>query len=164
MQKKIYIVRHAKSSWTNMGLSDFDRPLDDRGERDAPVMADFLSQQGVLPDIMISSPAKRAKTTALIFSDVFHKKLNFAENLYHGEPDDYLQHIQLLDESIHSVMLFGHNPGITYIAHLVKPHSTDNVSTCGVLDLSMDAQIPWEKADWSVMSLDGLFNPKNIRL
>jgi phosphohistidine phosphatase len=163
MQKKIYIVRHAKSSWTNIGLSDFDRPLDDRGERDAPVMAAFLKRQGVLPDVIISSPAKRAKTTAMVFSDVFHKKVTFADNLYHGDPEDYLQHIQLLDENVQSVMLFGHNPGITYIAHLVKPHSTENVSTCGVLDLSMDAGQIWETADWSAMTLEDIYTPKSIR-
>lgn len=162
MKKRIYIVRHAKSSWTDFSLSDFERPLDERGLRDAPVMASFLKNKGIEPEVMISSPAERARTTAMIFSDAYNKEVTWIDHLYHGEPDDYLDQIQLLDENVTSVMLFGHNPGITYIAHLVKSGSTQNVPTCGVLEMSMKASTLWEEANWIKMSLDNINTPKSI--
>lgn len=162
MPKKIYIVRHAKSSWVDFNLTDFERPLDERGQRDAPVMANYLKSRGVLPDFILSSPAVRAKSTAEIFANVFQKTVNYADNLYHGYPEDYLEHITGLSEAVKCIIIFGHNPGITYMANLVEADSTDNVSTCGVLELSMKSSLPWETADWQKMTLDNIFSPKGI--
>src|SRR2546427_2259563 len=118
--KKLYLVRHAKSSWDNVEMNDFDRPLNERGTKDAPHMANVLKQRRVFPDRMISSPAVRALTTCKAFA----KELGFDKNniitidkLYHASADTWLQVLQSLKEHKHDkedvALVFGHNPGIT---------------------------------------------------
>ncbi|MBC7885937.1 MAG: histidine phosphatase family protein [Saprospiraceae bacterium] len=156
--KKVIIIRHAKSSWNDFNLSDFDRPLDSRGLRDAPLMAERLKKAGHIPQILISSNALRAKTTANYFSTVFDLDVRLVPSLYHGQPDDYLNVITELEEDIKTVALFGHNPGITYIANLIKPGCTDNIPTCGIIVATL-SDMMWEEADWNKMTLTELMYP-----
>jgi len=158
--KKVIIVRHAKSSWTDFSLSDFDRPLDKRGIHDAPVMAERLKEAGFLPDKMISSNAVRAKTTAGYFSKVFDISLEATNDLYHGLPDDYLDIIKAQDQKIDTIALFGHNPGITIIANLIKIGCTDNIPTCGIVIAELEDN-NWSKAEWQNMKLLQLMYPKD---
>lgn len=162
MPKKIFLVRHAKSSWTDFSLSDFERPLDERGSKDAPIMADYIKNKDVKPDALISSPAMRAKTTAQFFDKVFGAGVVYVDALYHGHPQDFLNEIYGLTEDKTCVMLFAHNPGITMVANLVDFGCTDNVSTCGVVELEMDTRILWNEADWTEMRLIGIHIPKGI--
>ena len=160
--KKIYIVRHAKSSWSDMGLSDFDRPLNKRGKRDAPVMGGKCRELGYKPDIMISSSANRAATTAKIFRKalgVDKERLHFTEALYHAPEDTYIEQCYGLDEDIESVMLFGHNPGITYLANSVTSRYIDNVPTCGVLIIESSTD-DWTALDFSNCKLMNYIYPK----
>jgi phosphohistidine phosphatase len=161
MTKKIIIVRHAKSSWTDIGLSDFDRPLDERGLRDAPVMADLLKETGHFPEKLISSSAVRAKSTAHYFSKVFDIPVETTRELYHGEPENYIDQLNLLNETTLSIALFGHNPGITYLANLIKPGVTDNIPTCGIIIAEMPKNILWKDVSWSKMKLISILTPKN---
>jgi phosphohistidine phosphatase len=161
MTKKIIIVRHAKSSWTDFNLSDFDRPLDERGLTDAPAMAALLKDTGYVPQKLISSSAVRAKSTANFFANVFGLPLETTEDLYHGEPDDFLEQLALLHEDVSCVALFGHNPGITYLANLIKQAVTDNIPTCGMIICEMPPQTAWKKAKWSKMKLISILTPKN---
>lgn len=158
--KKVIIVRHAKSSWTDFTLSDFDRPLDKRGIHDAPFMAERLKEAGFLPDKMISSNAVRAKTTAGYFSNVFDISLEESNDLYHGLPDDYLDIIKAQDQKVGTIALFGHNPGITIIANLIKVGCTDNIPTCGIVIAELGDD-NWSKAEWHNMKLLQLMNPKD---
>ena len=134
--KSIYIVRHAKSSWADLSAKDIDRPLNKRGIRDAPVMSKMCKDRNVIPDLMITSNAKRASETSLYFA----KELGISEDqivingkLYHAPEDTYFEEAQILNDDINSVMMFGHNPGITYLANSVTDQYIDNVPTCGVL-------------------------------
>lgn len=161
MTKKIIIIRHAKSSWTDFNLSDFDRTLDDRGLKDAPVMAIRLKEAGHFPDKIITSSAVRAKNTAAYFAKTFSINQEETRLLYHGEPEDYMEQIHMLDENISCIALFGHNPGITHIANLIKPGVTDNLPTCGIIIAEMDGKIKWNNADWDKLKLINIMTPKN---
>ncbi len=164
MPKKIFLIRHAKSSWTDFSISDFDRPLDDRGVRDAPIMAQFLKDRGVTPHKIISSSAMRAKTTAQFFDKVFSMGVSYVDALYHCQPDEFINVLETVDESTNCVMLFAHNPGITFAANLVKMGCTDNVSTCGVVELEMNSKILWKDIDWNKMTLLQIHTPRGIGL
>lgn len=160
--KRIYIVRHAKSSWANMQLSDWERPLNNRGKRDAPVMANHCKSKGYIPELLISSDARRASDTAKVFCSALEiDKANFTHDssLYHAPEDTYLSVCYGIDDSINSVMLFGHNPGITYLANSVTDDYIDNVPTCGVLiiDASIDN---WTDLDFSNCKLIDFLYPK----
>jgi len=160
--KRIYIVRHAKSSWGDISLADIDRPLNKRGKRDAPFMGQVCKSMGYVPDLLISSTANRARTTAKVFCKEFgfdQDKLTLEDSLYHAPEDSYLEVCFGLDEDINSVMLFGHNPGITYLANSVSDEYIDNVPTCGVLviDASIDT---WNKLDFSNCTLEDFLYPK----
>lgn len=111
--KKILLMRHAKSSWEDQGLPDFERPLAGRGKSDAPMMGNFLKNIGYTPEAVYSSPAKRAKQTILKIADVTsieESQIIWDENLYYGDSSDYLKAIQLAPSKTESVMLVGHNP------------------------------------------------------
>lgn len=159
--KTILISRHAKSAWDNPGLQDFDRPINDRGHRDAPEMAEKIKRLGHKPDILISSPANRALTTAKYYASLFDMHISEVPNLYHGMPEHYLEALQELSEDVHTVFLFGHNPGITYIANMIKPGVTDNIPTAGVIVVKSRADL-WSHVDWELCSLEKILTPKEI--
>lgn len=143
--KKLYLVRHAKSSWADMGMHDFDRPLNERGQKDAPHMAKLLKHHQVVPDRMISSPANRALSTCLVFADVLKFKesgIITDKKLYHASPDAILQVLSHLKEHKGEeedvVLLFGHNPGITDFANALLNVGIDNIPTCGIVGAALD--------------------------
>ncbi|MFN8339606.1 MAG: histidine phosphatase family protein [Saprospiraceae bacterium] len=160
--KKVILVRHGKSSWADFALSDHDRPLDERGKKDAPTMADLLEQKGHFPQQIISSTAVRAKTTAQYFGEKFGIAVLQEGDLYHGMPDDYLHQIKNLAPSINCVALFGHNPGITNLANMVQPGCTDNVPTCGIVVLNLPIETDWSKASFKKMTMTDLLYPKDF--
>lgn len=112
--KTLLITRHAKSSWQEAGLSDHDRPLNRRGRSDAPKLGELLDEQDLVPDLILSSTATRARDTAtrLLEHCDFDGELRLDRRLYHGEPDDYLSLLRHLPEGIGRVMVVGHNPGL----------------------------------------------------
>lgn len=139
--KVVTLVRHAKSSWKDRTLPDHLRPLNKRGKRDAPMMGERLAERGVEVDQMISSPATRAKTTAEAVAEEIGypwEEIVVDERLYHGEVFELLQVIQGLEDYVHHVMLFGHNPGLTELTNYLSPYYIDNVPTCGVVELRYD--------------------------
>lgn len=159
--KYIYISRHAKSSCDHLGTKDFDRPLNERGHHDAPAMAKLFEKNGYSPEILLSSPANRALTTAEYYSERFQLPITQVTKLYHGIPEDYLLEIQNLPDHVESVMLFGHNPGITYIANLIQSNCTDNIPTAGVIIASC-AVSRWEDVDWHKCQLKKILTPKEL--
>ena len=112
--KKLYILRHAKSSWGQPDLADFDRPLNDRGMIAAPFMGEIIAGRSYLPDLIISSPAKRASQTALIVkeSSGANSEIKFDERIYEASPQALRQVVSELGDETHSAMIVGHNPGI----------------------------------------------------
>jgi len=164
MSKTIYVVRHAKSSWADMTLSDKERPLNQRGHRDAPIMARWCLQQGHVPDVLISSTAVRAATTADYFATglgLDTAKITSYDDLYHAPAHLYIETCYGLSDEVDSVMMFGHNPGITYLANEVASKYIDNVPTCGVLVIDYHGD-NWQDLDVSKCNLRTLYTPKTL--
>ena len=136
--KIIYAIRHAKSSWDDPSLSDENRPLNERGKRSAPLMAEMMVLKESRPDAMITSTAKRARSTARRFKDAFGlpKDSIFKDRrLYLANPDEIMSVLKELPDDYHVIAFFGHNPGITDFANLFAEDYIDNVPTCGVVKI-----------------------------
>jgi phosphohistidine phosphatase len=138
--KTIYLVRHAKSSWKEAGLSDFERPLNKRGQHDAPFMAKLLAKKDEMPEVIVSSPALRALTTAKIFASEFNSDTQIVEEekIYEAGLGNLIKIINNLPETNKTVMIFGHNPGLTYLANYLGDKSIDNIPTCGIVKITFD--------------------------
>jgi phosphohistidine phosphatase len=133
--KTLLLIRHAKSSWEGMVDSDFDRPLNSRGKKDAPEMAMRLLQSKIKVDIFISSPAKRAKMTAYRFIKEFKRNKNeilFIPSLYEAGVQVFYDVVYMLDNACNSAALFSHNPGITEFVNTLTEVRLDNMPTCGI--------------------------------
>ncbi len=144
--KTLTIVRHAKSSWNNPALSDRDRPLNKRGERDAPIMAQRVADAGIRPSLILSSPANRAWTTAKVIAEQLSYPMEFLQReneLYLASLDDLLDVIVAQDEGFNSLMIVGHNPGLTDFVNFLSPGLTNNLPTAGVVCISID-QDDWK--------------------
>ncbi len=133
-------MRHAKSSWNNLSISDFDRPLNDRGKEDAPLMAKRMKDRKIKIDCFVSSPAKRAKTTAKVFMksyDQDKKDLVLIPTLYEASINDFYNAIENMNDKFDSIAVFSHNPGITEFVNSLTSHTIDNMPTCGVFAVSI---------------------------
>lgn len=134
--KTLYIVRHAKSSWADPGQADFDRPLNDRGKKDAPRMGKRLKERSILPDLLLSSPAKRALSTCKKIAAAIgyaEGRIKTDKRLYHASSETLLDIVQNLSDKLNDVMIFGHNPGLTDFVNDVLDSSISNIPTCGVV-------------------------------
>jgi phosphohistidine phosphatase len=142
--KTLLIVRHAKSSWENADTSDIDRPLNDRGKRDAPIMAQRIMKAGITIERFVSSPAKRARQTAEYFVHAFGKKdkdILFLPELYHASTSTFKEVVGRLDDNAATVALFSHNPGITAFVNLLTDTiRVDNMPTCAVFAVKGQAE------------------------
>jgi phosphohistidine phosphatase len=142
--KSLYIVRHAKSSWGDMSVPDFDRPLNERGKKDAPEMAKRLLEKKARIDVFVSSPARRARKTCKLFCAEFgasEKKIILAESLYHASEQTFYDVITTLHDDYKHAALFSHNPGITdFVNSLGVGVRTDNMPTCGVFAVTADTK------------------------
>ena len=141
--KTLTIVRHAKSSWKHRNLTDRERPLSKRGERDAPVMAKRITDAGIRPSQIISSPAERAWTTAKIFAKELGYPVEFLQRedgLYLASLDNLLDVIATQDNGFNHLMLFGHNPGLTDLVNFFVPGLTNNLPTAGVVSVGLDCE------------------------
>jgi len=139
--KRLYIARHAKSSWKDASLADFDRPLNKRGKRDAPLMGKILKQHGVLPELIIASPAKRARKTAtIIAAELGYPKKNIilAQKIYDNGLQEILQIIANSNDTIKSLMVVGHNPDLTIMAEILSGTMISNIPTSGVFCLDFN--------------------------
>ncbi len=140
--KTLLIIRHAKSSWDNINTPDIDRPLNDRGKKDAPAMAKRVIKAGVQLDRLVSSPARRARHTAELFAREFKVKetdIVIRNELYHAQPAAFQQVIADLDDRRSAVALFSHNPGITAFVNTLTTVRLDNMPTCSVFAIKSDA-------------------------
>lgn len=138
--KSLYITRHAKSSWKDAGLSDEDRPLNARGKHDAPAMGKRLRKLGVEPEIIFSSPATRAVTTATLLAEKLHfpsEEIVTEDDIYEAGTSELLTVLRRIDDRFTNVMLIGHNPGLTMLANRLSPARIDNIPTCGVVGLKL---------------------------
>ena len=161
--KTLFLIRHAKSSWDDSTLDDHERPLNQRGKANAPIMAKRLQKLGIKPDILFSSTAQRAASTA----EVFAEHLDFPQPKISYDPDLYLASAGMLQDfickienSLNFVLIFGHNPGLTLLVHQVWGLPIDNIPTCGIVSLKFGSST-WEEAS-SQLPLGATFDfPKN---
>ena len=138
--KELILIRHAKSSWSNPFLEDFERPLNKRGSKNAPFMAKVLKQKEVNPDLIISSPSKRTKDTLDFFIKEFDYKgeIIFEESIYEAPYINILKVIKNIDDKHKTIFLFGHNPGFNDLTDFLLGRFEDNIPTCGVLKINFD--------------------------
>lgn len=136
--KEFLLVRHAKSSWDDPYLDDHDRPLNERGFRNAPEMGKRIQGAGIRPDAWISSTALRAITTAEMIAEEIgfpQDQIQQTKDLYHASATDLQEFIAGLDDTIGCAILFGHNPGMTGLVANLYGLLIGNVPTCGVVHL-----------------------------
>jgi phosphohistidine phosphatase len=141
--KTLYIIRHAKSSWKYAELADIDRPLKKRGKRDANLMGTFLLEKNIVPDIILTSPAKRAKQTAQKIANCIHapdERIFVKQSLYYGGMPDIIRTIQNIQDSFGHAFLFGHNPEFTELAHYLSHFHSDKIPTLGIVCLEFDTE------------------------
>ena len=134
--KKLFLIRHAKSSWSDETLSDFERPLNKRGKKNIPLMASILKEKEVLPDCILSSPALRAKKTAklLVKGIGLTQPILYDKTLYEADKEEIHKAIVSMDESCNTLFVVGHNPGLNDIAkHYVG--FEQNIVTCGIVEI-----------------------------
>lgn len=160
--KMLYVIRHAKSSWSEPGLDDFDRPLNDRGQADAPEMAQRMKEKGIHPDLIITSTALRAYTTAHIFAEVLGypvEKIVQKPDLYETDLDTLFEVVHQIHPEASHVLLFGHNPTFTYFVNDLASARIDNIPTCGVAAIAL--RVYWKEVEENSGSLVWFDYPKN---
>ena len=138
----LYLVRHAKSSWAERGLPDHDRPLNARGRSDAPRMFERLHSAATVPELIVSSDAVRAASTARLLHEAIQgrpEQIAFEAGLYHAGVEQITAIARALPDSAQTVALVGHNPGMTYTANeLAENLDLDNLPTCGIVGIHFD--------------------------
>lgn len=161
--KKLYIIRHAKSGLKNSGLDDFERPLSKRGKKDAPFMGSMLKNRGVLPDIIISSPALRAKSTAQIVAKEigFVKSIVYNNDMYKASVEELYNIVTGISDKNHSAMLFGHNPELNMLVENLV-NFNENIPTCGVLEIEFDCK-KWSEISSENSKLISFDYPKKYK-
>jgi phosphohistidine phosphatase len=136
--KRLYLIRHAKSSWSEPGLDDFHRPLNHRGEKDGVAIAKRLAAAGIRPDLIVASPAVRTKKTARFMAEETGydvDAIQYDNKLYLGSFSYHCQMIAILLRQVDELFLVGHNGTITELAEHLSGHVLGNVPTCGVVAL-----------------------------
>lgn len=162
--KTVILVRHAKSSWDDPATTDLDRPLNDRGKKDAPEMAERLLKRNIAIDTFISSPAKRARKTATIFAKAFDQEKEdvvLKDELYNAAEKNFYEVISQLPSSMKNIAVFSHNPGLTDFANsLAHDIRIDNVPTCGIFAVSFQGDWPaFKDAEKQFLFFDYPKNP-----
>jgi len=161
--KKLYIIRHAKSSWKDTTLSDFDRPLNKRGKHNSKFMGELLAQKNIKPDIILASSAKRAYSTAKNIAKVIgysKQKIHFSTKMYESSISTLVELIRSIDNKNHTAFIIGHNPTLNCLLDALVPYnSIDNIVTAGVVELELDID-RWEDLSHQTTKLISFEYPK----
>lgn len=163
MSKTLYLVRHAKSSWRDASLTDRERPLNRRGRESAPEMGRRLAEQGHQPDLIISSPARRAFSTAKKIAKALaydKSEIVIDEKLYFSGSGSMVSMLENLDDRYQGVMIVGHNPAMTSLLNILSEAPVDNMPTCAVAVLAFDMD-SWSELDVTNGELLAYDFPKN---
>ena len=162
--KHLILLRHAKSSWKNAALDDADRPLTERGERDAPRIGERLKVRGAQPTLLLTSPARRASRTAAIVGralGIGQEQTRTVPELYLASPDEIRGVVAAQDDTYDCLLVVGHNPGMTELVNELLPGlALDNLPTAGVVGIDLAAST-WRAAARMRGRLSYLDYPKN---
>ena len=164
MRRNLILVRHAKSSWTEAGLTDFDRPLNDRGLKNAPEMGRRLAKANFSVDTIITSPAMRAMTTAKIIAKEIEfdvKRIVQNEDIYDASVNILLDLVRNLDKQVNKAMLVGHNPSFTVLCNRLCNVRINNMPTCSIVQIQFNLS-SWENITEHTGELTDFDYPKNI--
>ena len=148
--KYLFLTRHAKSSWSNPGLADIDRPLNERGKKAAPFMGKLIMDKREKPELLISSPAYRAFSTAKAFGEAMglvENDIIINRTIYGAGAQQLLELVQNQDDLHKSIMLFGHNPTFTSFVNFLTSSNIMNVVTCGVVRIDFECS-SWTDIDF----------------
>jgi phosphohistidine phosphatase len=160
--KTLLLLRHAKSDWGVAGLRDFDRALAKRGLRDAPRMGETLKKQGVLPDMILCSPATRARETMELFKQAaeLHVKVEFEQNIYEASSAQLIKLVRQLSDDYACVLMVGHNPGFeNLLSRLTGSDRQMPTAALACMEFPIDA---WEDVEDSEATLQWFLVPKSI--
>lgn len=161
--KTLLLLRHAKSSWDNDSLADFDRPLNDRGRNDAPRMGKLLAQLDLIPDLIVSSSAKRAAATAkrVAAAAAYEGTIRYTREFYLADPETYLELARQVDDEVSRLMLVGHNPGIEeLVSHLAGGDERMPTAALACFHLAIDR---WQAFDEETeVKVVGVWRPREI--
>lgn len=160
----LVLVRHAKSSWEHPELPDIERPLNDRGRRAAPAMARWLAGQGVPPDLIVASPAVRARSTAVYFAEALGGSpgdIVIERDLYFEGTHGMLRTLERVDDRNRCVMMVGHNPTMTDLLNGLTGAGIANIPTCGVAVVGFDMP-SWGLVDATRGQLRSYRVPKDL--
>jgi phosphohistidine phosphatase len=164
--KELFLVRHAKSDWGTEFLKDIDRPLNERGYRDAYFMSQWFLKNKKAPQRIVSSTATRALNTALIFAramDFDLKNFTITPKIYECHEKDLRAYLKEMDNSVDRLMVFCHNPCITEASNrLTKDVFIDNVPTCGIVNLNFEVQ-NWKDIEEKKASIGFFQFPKDFK-
>ncbi len=163
--KTLYIVRHAKSSWDDPGLADHDRPLMKKGINKTLKITEFLKWKITCPDLFLSSTAVRARQTAEIISQGINypsEKISITNNLYHAGSETIFNELYGLSNQVNSVMIFGHNPGMTYFVNKFLNPTIENLPTSGIVSVSFETN-KWEKINEAKFHVNFVMFPKMLK-
>ncbi len=158
--KTLFIVRHAKSSWAAADLADFERPLNDRGIKAAPFMGELMVKHGFQPYVILSSPAIRAKSTALLLKKAaqFEAEIRYEHRIYEASPNSLRQVVTEIDNAYNSALLVGHNPGIEgFIRYLTGQSEAIPTAALAVIDLNVGS---WDTIGDGCGDLKRIFRPR----
>jgi len=160
--KRLYVLRHAKSSWDDASLADYDRPLNDRGLETAPFMGRLMRERGYLPDAVLSSPAKRARKTAKLASEAAGVKSSilFDEQIYEASPQTLVKVLSAVDDKAGSAMVVGHNPGMEGLIRFLTGE-TAAMPTAGLAVIDLDIE-NWSEIDHMSGTLVEVLRPKDV--
>ena len=159
--KTLFILRHAKSSWDNFDLSDFERPLNKRGLNTVPLMGEMMYKNGFQPKLIISSPAKRAKQTAILIKESaqIQGTIFYDEKIYEASPFRLLEIVSELDEKAESAMLVGHNPGLEGLVKILTGKMrTMPTATLAIIDLNVEK---WSETIAESGNLQKIIRPRD---
>ena len=159
--KTIYLLRHAKSSWEDASLSDFERPLNERGLNTAPYMGEVIARRGFIPDLVVTSPANRAAKTAVIVKEAagFNAEIRYEDRIYEASPNTLRQVASETDDAFGSVLMVGHNPGmegfIRFLSGRTEPMPT---AALAAIKLKIDS---WSDIDADCGKIIEVIRPKD---
>ncbi|HOJ63411.1 MAG TPA: histidine phosphatase family protein [Spirochaetota bacterium] len=164
--KEILLLRHAKSSWEDLNIEDFDRPLKKRGINDTIIMAEYIKQSDLIPEYIICSDARRTRETLSILLEKINSKIEtlYTRKIYEADVSDILEVIYETDNKFNRIMIVGHNPGMeeTVVALTKKSFPFPKFSTCGLAYLKLDID-DWKNIKKSKANLELFKNPKMFK-
>ena len=162
--KNLLLMRHGKSSWKNDSLADHERPLKKRGRKDSKRIAKVINKNKLVPDLILTSSAKRAKETAEVVIETlsYDKQVVYSDELYMGEPQDFISLLSDLDNELNTVMIVAHNPGLEAYLQIIDGE-IEALPTAGLghLVLAIDQ---WRDISFDTMGdLIGFWTPKGLK-